>query len=226
MLNNDPRRFLMCLRGLRFSRTTVIAVLGLLVAVLVAGCQTDSSSNWTVDNPYTHFDFLYPAQTNVLAQADQISITFRYSTNFNTVQRIGLDGMVNLQGVGEVKAEGKTIRQLQDELTALYKAEVKDDPITVRIAFPAASIYVTGAVTHPGKILMDRRMTVVDAIAEAGGADPYRASLSKVSVLRVKGDTQRVFRVDLNRMLNGEDRNPFFLEPFDIVRVPTKTFNF
>jgi polysaccharide export outer membrane protein len=199
----------------------VVAPLLLLVA-LIAGCSTETES---YPPNYARLE-MFPPSTNVLAQADIISITFRYSTNFNTVQKIGLDGIVNLEGVGQVKAEGKTLAQLQDELTALYKAQVKDDPITIKIIGPAAAVYVTGAVNRPGKVVMERRMTVMDAIAEAGGFDQYRARLSRVSVLRVDGDTQKIYWVDLNRVLAGEDTNPFFLKPYDVVRVPTKTFNF
>jgi protein involved in polysaccharide export with SLBB domain len=73
---------------------------------------------------------------------------------------------------------------------------------------------------------MERRMTVLDAIAEAGGFDPYRAKLSNVTVLRVDGDRQRIYRLNLNRILAGEDETLFYLKPFDVVHVPTKTFNF
>lgn len=218
-----PERFLRGIVESKLKGCTALAALGMALAVLVAGCETNSEPHIAA---YDHPDFLFPPRTNVLDQADIISVTFRYSTNFNTVQKIGMDGMVNLQGVGQVKAEGKTIEQLQSELTARYLAQVKDDPITIRIVSPAASIYVTGAVNRPGKISMDRRMTVVDAIAEAGGADQYRAKLSKVSVLRVDGDTQKIYWLNLNRVLDGEDQNPFYLKPFDVVRVPAKTFNF
>jgi polysaccharide export outer membrane protein len=197
--------------------------LAIFLALIVSGCETNSNSSAPA---FTHLNELFPSHPDVMSQADIISITFRYSTNFNTVQKIGPDGMVNLESVGEVKAEGKTLEQLQRELSGLYKAEVKDDPITIRIVSAAAAIYVTGAVTRPGKFAMDRRMTVVDAIAEAGGADPYRAKLSKVSVLRVDGEAQKIYWLNLSRVLDGKDSTPFYLKPFDVVRVPTKTFNF
>jgi polysaccharide biosynthesis/export protein len=194
-----------------------------LFALLIAGCTANYQS---YPPTFSHVEDFFPPYTNALAQADIISITFRYSTNFNTVQKIGMDGMVNLEVVGQVKAEGKTVEQLQNELTVLYKSETKDDPITVKLVAAAAAVYVTGAVNHPGKIPMDRRMTVLDAISEAGGYDQYRAKLSRVSVLRVDGGTQRIFWLDLNRVLSGEDAIPFYLKPYDVVRVPTKTFNF
>lgn len=211
-----------CRTTLKFTRFAAVFAAALLLVLFISGCETDS------EPPAPRFAQIkvFPAYTNVLDQADLISITFRYTTNFNTVQKIGLDGMVNLEGVGQVKAEGKTIDQLQDELTSLYKSQVKDDPITVKIVSAAASVYVTGAVNRPGKIVMDRRMTVMDAIAEAGGFDQYRARLSRVSVLRVEGDTQKVYWVNLNRVLDGEDYTPFYLKPFDVVNVPTRTFNF
>jgi len=199
-----------------------------LLAVLIgfiAGCAENFEA---VNSPSPAFIPFNAAgtQTNLLHEADVISIDFRYSTNFNPVQKIGMDGFVNLPSAGEVMAAGKTVLQLQDELRELYKGEAKGDPITVKIVAPAAAIYVTGAVSHPGKIVMDRPMTVVEAIAEAGGVDPYRAKLSKVSVIRVNDGRQKVYWLNLNRALAGEDPDVFYLKPFDVVRVPTKTFNF
>jgi polysaccharide biosynthesis/export protein len=215
-----------CIRRLWLNRMPAIAAFAILLMMFAAGCETASKTD-SAQHPPTFSDVnLFPPSTNILDQADVISITFRYSTNFDTVQKIGLDGMVNLEGVGEVKAAGKTVRQLQDELTTLYKSQVKDDPITVKIVAPGAAVYVTGAVNHPGKIPMDRPMTVIDAIAEAGGFDQYRAKLSKVSILRVDGNTQHIYWLNVNHVLNGEDPNPFFLKPFDIINVPSKTFNF
>ncbi len=93
--------------------------LGLLpiLCVLLAGCQTSSVTR--VDPGAAAY------ATNNLLEGDVISITFQYSTNFNTVQKIGLDGTLNLQGVGLVRAAGKTTTQLQNELTDLYKTRLK-----------------------------------------------------------------------------------------------------
>lgn len=223
IISGDGSLFHRCGRALKFRWLVLVAI---LFCICVTGCKTARQPG---SDPYspTFTDFnLVPPSTNVLDESDLISITFRYSTNFDALQKIGLDGMVNLDGVGEVKAAGKTVMELENELTTLYKSQVKDDPITVRIVTAGAAVYVTGAVNHPGKIPMDRPMTVIDAIAEAGGFDQYRAKLSKVSILRVDGNTQKTYWVNVNRALNGEDPNPFFLKPFDVIHVPTRTFNF
>ena len=73
---------------------------------------------------------------------------------------------------------------------------------------------------------MERPMTVMEALVEAGGYDPYRAKLSSVIVLRVEDGQQKTYKINVNRMLDGKEDSPFYLKPFDVLQVPTKTFNF
>lgn len=164
--------------------------------------------------------------TNYIHEGDIVSINFQYSTNFNTVQQVGLDGSLNLQVAGKVHAAGKTPWQLQSELTSLYKSQAKDDPITVKIVSPAAAVYVTGAVIHPGPIPLTRPMTVIDAIMEADGFDVSRAKLSGVKVLRVEDGRAHVYHVNLQRIFDGKNDEVFYLKPFDVVQVPAKIFNY
>ncbi len=86
------------------------------------------------------------------------------------------------------------------------------------------SIYVGGAVHRPGKLPVDRPMTPLEAIMEAGGFDPDRARLAEVTVLRVEDGKQLTFRLNLKRVLQGTDPSPFYLKPFDVVHVPCRVF--
>lgn len=164
--------------------------------------------------------------TNLLQEGDMVSIIFQYSTNFNAIQKITIDGLLNLESVGQVKAAGTTPLALQTELAKLYKPQIKDDVVTVKLIAAASSVYVAGAVFRPGKIPMDRPLTVLEAVVEAGGYDPSRANLSKVTVVRISGGNQRTYHVNLKLVIQGQEDAPFYLRPFDIVNVPLKTFNF
>jgi polysaccharide export outer membrane protein len=186
--------------------------------VMLAGCKTSDNDVFAAGSPNY--------STNCLQEGDIVSINFQYSTNFNTTQKIGLDKMLNLQGVGQVKAAGESVLQLQGQLTELYKTQAKDDPIIVRIVSTESCVYIIGAVNHPGRIPMERPMTVIEGIMEAGGFDPDRAKISDVWVLRVKNGRQEAYQLNLKRVFEGKDARLFYLEPFDIVRVPTKTFNY
>jgi polysaccharide export outer membrane protein len=165
--------------------------------------------------------------TNSLHEGDVVDITFQYATNYSTLQKIALDGTLNLSAVGPVKAAGKTVVELQQDLAKAYQSLAKDDVITVNLMMNStAIIYVSGAVLKPGEIPLGRPLTAIEAVMAAGGFDNSRASLSDVKVLRLENGQQQAYRVNLKRVLDGRDKTPFYLKPFDIVYVPTKTFNY
>ncbi len=209
----------------------LLAMAGAGLAALLAGCESASQSfdmalAASATAPAVSDSSSYGYSTNLLQQGDVVSIMFRYSTNFNTIQKISLDGTLNLQGAGEVKAVNKTVLQLQDELTRSYQSLAKDDPITVTVVTPVSAVYVTGTVNRPGKIVLEHPMTVLEAIMEAGGSIPLEANLSDVLVLRVVDNKQKVYHINVRRILDGKDSTVFYLQPFDIVRVPEKIFNY
>ena len=197
-----------------------------LLLLLTGGCQTSPPPMYAEGMPVPPGPGAANYSTNLLEQGDTVSITFQYSTNFNAIQKISLDGALNLESIGPVKAAGKTPQQLQDELAQLYKPQIKDDVVTVKLVSAVSAFYVSGAVFRPGKITLERPMTIMEGIMEAGGFDPNRAKLSDITVLRIDNGRQHVYHVNIRRTLRGEDESPFYLRPFDVVYVPTKTFNF
>ena len=201
----------------------MLAGLLAVTAALVTGCQSDSP----VFPKAAMLDFRAANYaTNLLQEGDVVSVDFQYSTNFSTLQKISMDGTLIMNSVGAVKAAGKTVEELQVELAKLYKPQIKDDVVTVKLVSSASSLYISGAVIRPGKIPMDRPMTALEAIMEAGGWDPSRAKLSEVTVLRLEEGKQRTYKTNLARVLQGQDDQPFYLKPFDIIYVPLKTFNY
>jgi polysaccharide export outer membrane protein len=200
-----------------------MALLLPLLAVWCGGCQTSPpqlKGGVEQRDPGTA-----SYATNVLQEGDTISITFESFTNFSAIQKITLDGMLNLKSVNPLKAAGKTPEQLQAELAGVYKSQAEGDVITVKLVAATTSVYISGAVYRPGKVLLERPMTVLEAIMEAGGYDPDKAKLSDVAVLRIESGRQRRYPVDLKQVLDGDETRPFYLRPFDIVHVPQKKFN-
>jgi polysaccharide biosynthesis/export protein len=202
--------------------------LAVLMAAILAGCQSDppapaGSANMAAAAPSPGTaDYA----TNLLHEGDIVSITFQYATNFNAVQKITLDGLLNLDSAGVVKAAGKTPFELQNELSKIYKLQQQGDTVTVKLVSAVSRVYVSGAVFRPGPVVMERPLTALEAVMEAGGFDATRAKLSGVTVLRIESGREKAYHVNLERVLDGGDETPFYLRPFDIVHVPSKTFNF
>jgi polysaccharide export outer membrane protein len=198
------------------------ALLTLAAALTLTACRSSAGFEQTFAPGASRLN----SETNLLREGDVVSITFQNSTNLNTTQKIPLDGLLNLENVGTVKAAGKSPEDFQGDLARLYGPQTRNDPITVKLIAAATAVYVAGAVSHPGRVPMERPMTALEAVMEAGGFDPARAKLSAVTVLRIAEGRQRTFHVDLKRVIEGRDDSPFYLKPFDIVHVPSRTFNF
>lgn len=167
-----------------------------------------------------------PAADVKFAEGDLVKITFDASTNLNTIAKVQLDGSITLPLVGDVKASGKTVPELRSALMTQYASLLKGEEITVSLAASTSSFYISGAVLRPGRFSMERPLTVMDAIMEAGGFDYNRAKPSAVVVFRIEGGKQQRYKVDMQKVLRGETKEVFYLKPFDTIHVPEKTFNF
>lgn len=169
-----------------------------------------------------------PFSTNsmYLREGDVIRIAFEGATNLNTTEKIQVDGLITLPQIGKVPAAGKSPAYLEALLEVMYESEIKTTDITVSLVASSAAVYVNGAVLKPGKLPLERPLTVLDAVMEAGGADPTRAKLSEVVVLRIENGRRVRYRVNLKRALQGNDPALLYLQPYDIIYVPEKTFNF
>jgi len=193
------------------------AFLPALLAMALAACQ--SSSGPVVIAP--------PANSSdvTLHPGDVIQISFPSSADLNQSQKIPMDGRINLPMVGEVKASGKTLLELQDDLEADYKPDLATDQVVVNLVSTETSIYVTGAVNKPGDIEFDRPMTVLDAVMESGGFS-FTANTGRVHLIRQSGGQEQTIFLDLRPEIRGQPSKSVYLQAGDIIYVPEKVFNF
>jgi polysaccharide biosynthesis/export protein len=206
----------------RWLRVSSALTLLLVLTAVMIGCQTTPRAGSAADVPSAAAT---AAPATQLREGDVIHIVFEAETNLNSVAKIQLDGTVVLPMLGGVKAAGKTLQDLQTDLQKSYKQFIKTSDLTVTLASTSACVYISGAVLRPGRIALDRPLTAMEAIMEAGGFDLNRAKPSDVSVLRVVNGSQKRYRLNLKSALREGDTQPFQLQPFDIVHVPEKTFN-
>jgi polysaccharide biosynthesis/export protein len=187
-----------------------------------AGCKTPEPTALSMAQSQASAP---PAASSVrLNPGDVVQVGFPAAANLNTTERVRLDGNLLLPLVGEVPAAGKTPAELQADLKKLYGKHLQVTEVVVIVATSSASVFVSGAVARPGKIAMERPMTVLDAIMEAGGFDAKRANVKKVAVIRQQDGKYSRHSLNLKPVLQGENVHPFKLEPFDIVFVPDKLF--
>ena len=118
-----------------------------------------------------------------LAVGDLVKLSFPGTPELNQSQKIRADGKISLPLIGEIEASGKKLGEFQEELSRLYKPQLKNPEVVVTLESSAIPVYVSGAVNKPGKIVLERPMTVLEGIMEAGGISNL-GGLGKVVVIR------------------------------------------
>lgn len=156
--------------------------------------------------------------TGTLAPGDEIMVTFSGAPELNTRQKILPNGKVSLPTVGDVSASGRTINSLQSSLTSMYQPHLQDPTVVVSLESAAAGVYVSGEVLRPGKIPLDRPMTALEAVMEAGGFSKFANPKQVIVVRNEKGRNQR-YVLNMNDALSGADSRPFYVRPFDVIYV-------
>jgi polysaccharide export outer membrane protein len=88
----------------------------------------------------------------------------------------------------------------------------------------AEKVYLQGEVKGAGVIKYTEDLTLLKAITEAGGLSPMAAG-GRIDILRTEGEKKVRFRVNLDKILDGSDKNPDVkLKPDDIIFVPQRLF--
>jgi polysaccharide export outer membrane protein len=206
--------------------STVCHGLGICVIALMAltaGCQSQPQGSSNNPVPTKQSAEGKKAETLTLREGDVIKISFPGAPNLDSVQTIRRDGKIALALVGEVQAAGLQPNDLQAELLRLYAPQLVTKEVSVSVVSSTFPAFVSGAVLRPGKIISDHRITVLEAIMEAGGPDYAKANLKAVVVIRQNedGKTQN-YTVNVKSIMEGVQKEPFYLEPSDIVFVPER----
>jgi protein involved in polysaccharide export with SLBB domain len=113
-----------------------------------------------------------------------------------------------------VKAAGKTVDSLQSELAARYELKTPSD-LTISLESTYIAVYVTGAVGKPGKVVLDRPMTLLEVIMESGGFERVTANLKRVSITRMVNGKYVTRRIDMRDPAAGVE----YVQPYDMIEV-------
>jgi polysaccharide biosynthesis/export protein len=131
------------------------------------------------------------------------------------------DGKISYPLVGEIQAAGKTVKQLQEEISKRLEKFVTDASVTViLLKTQYYKFYVTGKVNKPGEFLVGRPTSVLQAIAMAGGLTPFAAP-TKIKVVRKSAGQDEIFNFDYKDVSRGLLLHQnIILQPGDTVVVP------
>ena len=199
-------------------RSIRVGGLSLLFALFVSGMIANLSSNAFAQTQPPSAQAQPPssattAATYVLGPNDRIRLKVYGEADISGEYEIDSNGQVSIPLAGHIGAAGLTTKQLERSITsALAKGIVRDPRVNVEVAL-YRPYYILGEVKKGGEYPYRLGLTVMDAVASAGGFT-YRANENKVFLRRSGAGTEEVYALDA----------PILVFPGDNIRVPERFF--
>lgn len=186
-----------------------------------------------------------PAQDNRHEQASEEAAIVPYYNNFFNTYRLGPEDIISVSVFGQdrysrtgitvppsgrislalvpggIFVNGKTVEEVGEAITKKYDEFIIDPQVSVSLDKASSYRYsVVGDVAQPGIRLMNRRLTVTEALSEAGGV-LSTGNRSKVVVLRrqANGNLEPI-AVNVSAIYKGKAPDTTYLVPGDQILVP------
>jgi polysaccharide biosynthesis/export protein len=148
-----------------------------------------------------------------LGPNDRIRLKVYGEADITGEYEVDSNGQVSIPLAGHITAAGLTTKQLERSIkSALTKGIVRDPRVNVEIAL-YRPYYILGEVKKGGEFPYRLGLTVMDAVASAGGFT-YRANENKVYLRRSGAGAEEIYPLDA----------PVPVFPGDNIRVPERFF--
>ena len=156
-----------------------------------------------------------------LGAGDLVQVVVWKNEDVSGEFRVRPDGKFSMPLIGDILAEGSTADSISMQVEQKLKLFI-ESPYVSTIVVEAASnrIYVLGEVVNPGAYAVDGSLTVLQALALAGGFTEF-ASKEKMVLVRGVGVVQISTKLSYSKILRtpGEESNPI-MERGDTLVVP------
>ena len=201
-----------------FLKSTGLKLASLAIALALAGCSTAGNSDIafpmqvaqlqpTANSPTTSYG-PYALRPN-----DQVRVQVYNEPDITGDYQVDSAGYLSIPLAGRVKAAGLTASQLERSITSRLKGGILNDPrVTIQVS-TYAPIYIHGEVKKSGEFPFRPGLTVMDAVAAAGGFT-YRADDSRAYVRRSGAAAEFVYPLDARVLVF----------PGDNIRIPERYF--
>jgi polysaccharide biosynthesis/export protein len=154
-----------------------------------------------------------------LGAGDKLRIEVYKDAQLSQSVQVRPDGKVTLPLVGDMEAAGLTPIELRDRIATSLREYVTNPTVTVIVVeATAATAYVMGEVNHPGAVNLQAPLTILQALALAGGLKDF-ADAKNIRVLRPGPKGLQTISFNYKEALKSS-LTPIYLRPGDTVVVP------
>jgi polysaccharide export outer membrane protein len=143
-----------------------------------------------------------------ITPGDDLKIEVWGQERFNWNAKVQPDGTVVLPLIGQTKVQGSRLKELEAQIAQTLGAQAGGQVPQVRISVGESAgvqFTVSGNVNSPGRFSPGRSVSVIEALALAGGPSPS-ANLKKIRVLRRVGTGFQEYFLDARRIFKGDSK--------------------
>ncbi len=183
-----------------------------------------SSDGLTVVQRLTPPEHARHGKPNAIFKNDLLTVDFFEVNELDKEVRVDGDGRIQLPLIGYVKAEGRSIPELEAKLKRLYGADYLQNPqISVFVKDSTERmITLDGAFRHPGVFRANAQSSLMLMVARAEGLNSI-ADEEKLFIFRRYENGTRVAQYSLAEIRNGREADPQLYPRDVVVAFPSKS---
>ncbi|TXH35873.1 MAG: hypothetical protein E6Q94_03555 [Burkholderiaceae bacterium] len=166
-------------------QTVAACFLGLFVTACTTAATTTEKLKVKVEvlNATRQYETVY-----LIQPGDQLEVFLYKHPDFSRKVVVRSDNYISLPLLDEIKAAGKTPKDLAQELKTLFSVRLKEPDVNVMVLNPPEPmVYIVGQVGIPRALPLRQAATLAQAVAQAGDATKSGV-LDSVSVIRLNAD--------------------------------------
>ncbi len=140
-----------------------------------------------------------------LRQGDRVMISVWREETLQREVVVLPDGSITFPLIGRVDVAGMTTPEVEQSITSKLKKYFPEPIVAVVVVgIEGNRAYVTGKVLHPGSLIINGPITVLQAISLVGGLDRF-ADESGIKVIRSKPEGQEILPVNYKDIISGKN---------------------
>lgn len=167
-------------------------------------------------------DTTYVDNSYRLSPGDRIELDFLFDRSLDATITVRPDGGINLPILGDIIVAGQTPGALSRQIAQAYGQYYTNPQLSINLTeYAPPQVYVLGEVRYPKAVVIRPGMTVLGAIAEAGGSTDLSSMKSTVLVRRTGQSRAVARRFNPLEFARGQGvSSDLFLQDYDIIYVP------
>jgi len=131
------------------------------------------------------------------------------------------DGKVSFPLIGRVHAAGRTVEEIKKEITKKIAKYAPKEEVNLEVKqVNSMLLYVIGRVNQPGRFVLNVNVDVMQALAIAGGLNPF-AKRNQIKIFRTEAGKTTIFKFSYDDVTDGEKlEQNITLKRGDVIVVP------